>query len=113
MVVRASRSGSVILAPEVWMPRLQAEGWSLVAAEPTDPEVTEPTPLSDVTWLPSVHPVEVVLAALVEAAGGAEVDAASFLAAGAAASVAASTPEPPPPPAPPPTRSRGRGRGVR
>ncbi len=46
MVVRAHRGTSILLVPEVWISRLQAEGWGLVAAEPTDPEVTEPTPLA-------------------------------------------------------------------
>lgn len=45
MVVRAHRGNAVYLAPEVWISRLQGEGWNLVAAEPHDPEVTEPTPL--------------------------------------------------------------------
>jgi hypothetical protein len=45
VVVRAHRSGGVLLAPEAWISRLQSQGWALTSGEPGDPEVTEPTPL--------------------------------------------------------------------
>lgn len=45
-VMRVSRGNQWMLAPLQWRARLSAEGWRLHDAEPGDPEVTEPTPLS-------------------------------------------------------------------